>query len=219
MKKNLCLATLLASLCFGQTAVAGLWTETGDAGDTPGTAQHLIGTGALNTITGTMNDSGRDTDVFRIYVSDPATFSITMTGTLLDVDNDTILYVLDDNANLVFVNDDGGPDYLSQLNPGAFASHLAGFYLVAYNVFESYIVDDNGDQFSPSVLPPLPFHVAGWYTTEDFPDTGAVQLNFTGARFDAPPAPPPISVPAPASFTLTLLGLVGFSLSKRYASI
>lgn len=220
MKKNLCLAVLLSSLGFGQSAFAStvaVWNELGEAGNTPGTAQHLTGTGVLDTITGTMNGTGIDTDVFRIYISDPAKFSITMTNTLLDGDNDTVLYVLDDSHHLLFANDDiSSVNLLSHLDAGQFASHAAGFYLVAYNIYQSFIVDDNDVKYGVSVFQ-QGMHVKGWFTTGAFPQFGTVQLDFTGARFDAPPLPS--SVPTPVPLILTLMGIAGFGFSKRYASL
>ncbi|WP_394754748.1 hypothetical protein [Crenothrix sp.] len=220
MKKNLCLVVLLSSLGFGQSALAstlGVWNELGEAGNTPGTAQHLTGTGVLDTITGTMNNTGTDTDVFRIYISDPANFSITMDGTSLSFDNDTNLYVLDDSHHLLFADADSGPDgLLSQLNAGQFASHAAGFYLVAYNIYETLTVRDNDVEYGVDVFPPNML-VKGWRTTGNSPQFGTVQLNFTGARFDAPPLPS--SVPTPVPLILTLMGIAGFGFSKRYANL
>ncbi len=216
MKKNLCLASLLSSLCFGQSAVAGLWTEVGDAGGTPLTAQHLTGSGVLNTIYGNIGDPGTDTDVFRIYINDPANFSINMAGTNLSGDNDTALYVLDELGNLLFANDDidtVNNNYLSQLSTGEFASQLPGFYLVAYNIYESFSINDDNIEFDPNHLPLLPIHIKGWHVTDESPQTGPVQLGFTGARFDAPP---PTPVPAPVLLALTLAGLAGLGFSKRH---
>ena len=59
------LVTCLFFISIATTAAAVTWNEIGDAGNTPLTAQTPIGTGALNTIIGTLSPA-TDTDVFKI---------------------------------------------------------------------------------------------------------------------------------------------------------
>ena len=119
-------------------------------GDTPFTAQTPIGTGALNTIIGTLSPA-TDTDVFRIYIPDPSIFAVDMIGTSLSGDNDTELYILNALGNLVFNNDDSGPGWLSQVNAGNLTGQSAGIYLIAYNLFSS--VPENS-QLNPVTVGP-----------------------------------------------------------------
>lgn len=194
----------LISLAGSVSAVT--WNEVGDAGDTPLTAQTPIGTGALNTIIGTIS-SGTDTDVFRIYIPDPNIFAVTMDGTALSVDNDTELYILDALGNLVFNDDDGGPGWLSQANAGALAGRPGGIYLVAYNLFSS--IPENA-QLNP---------VTGWTVNPFHSQTGTVQLNLTGAEFVPQTAAETASVPEPSTWLLLGSGLVGFSVWSRRSKI
>lgn len=184
------LALAIAAATLPHLALAGVWNEVGDAGNTPGTAQTTIGAGSLSTIFGTLSPAV-DTDVFKVYVNNTAAFSITMNGTALSADNDTELYVLDLLGNLLFSDDDNGAGLLSQLNAGEFSSNAAGYYLIAYNLFSS----------SPIGSP-----VTGWSVSPSPAQTGSVQLNLTGAQFGDS-----TTVPEPGS--LALLGLAGTALA------
>ena len=191
MKTLAALATTLLFSTLCASASAGTWTESGDAGNTPGTAQNSTGAGTLTTIYGSLNVA-TDTDVYKIYISDTASFSITMVGTALSGDNDTELYVLDSLGHLLFSDDDGGPGWLSQLNAGQFSANAAGYYLVAYNLFSS----------SPIGNP-----VTGWTVNPVPAQTGAVQLNFTSAQFSK-------QVPEPGSVALLAIALAGLGVAR-----
>jgi hypothetical protein len=177
-----CLALSIV-LSVTTASASPIWIEVGDAGDSPATAQVTAGTGTLEAIIGTL-DPPTDVDVFQIFITDPAAFSITMLGTNLSVDNDTLLYVMDAAGNLLFVDDDSGPGLLAQLNVGDLAGYAPGLYLVAYTLFLS----------QPIGTTP----VFGWFVDPDPPQTGTVQLNFTAAQFavtDDEPEPPVVAEP------------------------
>jgi hypothetical protein len=188
-------AFLLAPKLFATTIT---WTEVGDAGGTPGTAQTPIGSGALDMIIGNLSPA-TDTDVFRVYVPNPSLFSITMNGTALSGDHDTELYVLDATGKLVFNDDDGGPGFLSQMNAGALNGAPGGIYLIAYNLFSSV---PTNSQLDP---------VTGWTVNPFQAQTGTVRLNLTGVEF-APAATgfdAAQAVPEPNSIVLLGIGVLG----------
>src|SRR5688500_9726943 len=71
------LAILLTASFFVGTARGSTWAEVGDAGDLPGSAQTPIG--ELTTITGIASTS-LDVDLYRILISNPSTFSASVSG-------------------------------------------------------------------------------------------------------------------------------------------
>jgi hypothetical protein len=73
---------LLAAICVlfaVPRAIAGTWTEQGDAGQLCSTAQVTTGTGTLDQIIGSVS-SIQDVDLYRIRINDPATFSASTTA-------------------------------------------------------------------------------------------------------------------------------------------
>lgn len=87
-------------------ANAQSWDETtdggGDAGDLVATAQGINASGSITTITGFT--APNDVDMYRIIVSTAASFSATTVGNSPDID--TILALVDDTGNAVYLNDD-----------------------------------------------------------------------------------------------------------------
>ena len=79
---------------------AQIWTEVGDAGDLPGTAQVPAGAGPLTRVDGTIDDptiaggAGNDRDMYLIQIDDPATFGAVTAGT----DFNMQLFLFDSNG-------------------------------------------------------------------------------------------------------------------------
>lgn len=68
----------VAGLALAASAQAQIWTEVGDAGDLPGTAQVTNGVGALLGISGSY--LANDVDLYAIKIVDPANFGATVTS-------------------------------------------------------------------------------------------------------------------------------------------
>jgi hypothetical protein len=109
---SIAIVALLAS------AGAQTWNESGDAGDLPGTAQIVSGSGSLTAITGSISSS-TDVDMFQIIITDPANFKAWTTGAL----SDTQLWLFDAAGNALWHNDDRPSDVV-QSGQGSFQSYI-----------------------------------------------------------------------------------------------
>ena len=72
--------SLLTAALLANPAHAVNWTEVGDAGDLLSTAQEPMGNGPLRNIYGTISTNA-DVDLYRIFISDPTSFSASVTST------------------------------------------------------------------------------------------------------------------------------------------
>jgi hypothetical protein len=145
MKKLISVCCILTVAIAGSNALGG-WTEVGDAGDLPGTAQIVSGSGPLDTIFGVMNF---DADMYQIYISDPAGFSAYAIGV------DPQLFLFDQSGMGVYANDDGGISGLNAFLPAGniYSPTTPGKYYLAISNF-------NLDAYSASglIFPSSPFN-------------------------------------------------------------
>ena len=94
---------VLIAIVLGVTispARAGTWAEVGDAGESIATAQSTNGTGALNTITGTlltdpMNWPGFDVDIYCIEITSPVSNFSVILSTMPNHTETAPLYLFD----------------------------------------------------------------------------------------------------------------------------
>jgi hypothetical protein len=139
--------------------LSATWSETGDAGSLPATAQNAGGTpfAPLTAITGTLtlNLGISEADMYEIYINSPTTFSATTTGFSPGVNNfDTQLFLFDLTGHGIYANDDdttsGGPG--STLPAGtAFMSSLpAGFYYILITGSGQFPADSLGRPLFPN---------------------------------------------------------------------
>ncbi|BCW95854.1 MAG: DVUA0089 family protein [Fimbriimonadales bacterium] len=210
---SIAIAALMAS------AGAQTWDETtdggGDAGDLPASAQTTIGTGALNTITGTYDAS--DADLFLIKIVDPQSFSAIYNAS---TNFDTQIWLFDASGNGIAHNDDrsglglrsglAGTDvFTTGVNAGqTIASQLVagGLYLLGVTRYNR----DARDGANAAIFANSPFSgihspqagagpLASWVNSTV--GNGVYQIDLTGAEYAA--------VPEPASMVALGAGLAG----------
>ena len=86
MRLTFAIPLTLATLCLPLviTGQAATYTETGDAGDLPATAQVVSGAAntALTSLSGalTLTNNTSDSDMYEIYINNPSTFSASLTA-------------------------------------------------------------------------------------------------------------------------------------------
>lgn len=100
------LLTMVLTTAHAPPATAAIWTEVGDAGPLPATAQAVIPNESLTSISGTLSPV-TDADMYLIFIDGGGTFSATTVGqpgTLFD----SQLFLFDSTGRGVYANDDDG---------------------------------------------------------------------------------------------------------------
>ncbi len=206
-------AALLASV----PAQAVTYSEVGDAGLSPGSAQQTVApAGPLTNIFGSLGSS-IDADVFVIRISNPATFSASTVNAGSSVDTQLFLFTL--AGAPLFGNDDapGGATFQSLLPAGTAASLAPGLYLLGIslsghepvNSISQLLFDNSGlstDVRGPaaSLQPPL----LSTFDGGGFGSGGSYDIQLTGAV---------AAIPEPASALLFALGGAALLAARRRA--
>lgn len=197
-------------------------TEGGDAGYLPATAQWDYGTGALSLVTGSI-DSASDADMFAIYISDPAAFSASTTGSTVF---DTQLFLFDASGIGIAANDDilnGGGQYnpWSALPVGSIPNLTAGLYYIAISSWDYDPVNESGNIFTDDdTYNAVVFNMGpgGGSPVETWEGTGALngalgayQINLTGAEYAR------VNIPEGPTIAMLAIGAIAV-LGKRAAT-
>ncbi|MEN3000794.1 MAG: DVUA0089 family protein [Armatimonadota bacterium] len=111
------------------SAPAQTWTEQGDAGDLPETAQST-GTGSISRIVGTHGPD--DVDMYAIYIANPSAFSATTVG---GASFDTQLWLFDANGKGVVFNDDWSGSNRSRIDNTSSCIPGPGLYYLAISAY------------------------------------------------------------------------------------
>jgi hypothetical protein len=180
--------------CGNCAQPAGVWNEQTDAGKVIDTAQVTMGTGPLNTISGTVPEGLGDGDLYAIRICNPAGFSASTSGPgTLD---DTQLYLFRIDGTGIVFNDDNpsGGTTRSRLSSAFTSSLPVGVYYLGVSGYDMDPVDSSYAEI--------------WldqpYTTERAPDgpgaanavyhfdgtislSGTYTVTLTGACYAAPP--------------------------------
>lgn len=208
----------LATALLAGVAHAATYTETGDAGQTLATAASAMtgGGAALASISGRLDTN--DADLFRIYISDPSSFSATTfnSGTD-DAALDTEIFLFDSAGHAVAANDDdqGGfsVDSTLPLGDGHYAGLTAGEYILGVsisgndpvNLNNQLLFEMSGDTtqvrgaaggLNPTTL--ADFDGFQYYTN----DPGTYRIDLTGVSTG-----PMSAAPEPGTWTLMIAGV------------
>ncbi|MGZ4984469.1 MAG: hypothetical protein ACXV8A_00125 [Chthoniobacterales bacterium] len=210
---------------------AVVYTETGDAGRLPGTAQPTAASqGTANQpLSGILGSilNATDIDLFKINITSPSTFSATTVNTVTNNSGlDTALFLFDSNGRPVYANDDdsSGLTFGATLPAGnALGPQLAGVYYLGISFSGAEPVNSSSIALftaaasstdlrgpNPSASGPL----ANWDTTgiiatgTSFP--GSYQIDLTGATTAA--------VPEPTSFAFALIGGASLVILRQQSS-
>jgi hypothetical protein len=224
-KKIVVSVPLLTLALLANPAHAVDWTETGDAGQLVSTAQMPTGDeGRLRNIYGTIS-TNNDVDLFRIYISNPTTFSAGVSSTSGNLDSGLILF--NESGYALYGNDDAmlGTRVSSLPADHVNGPQAAGWYNLA--IFALGTPPVSGDGFTPdhymfpNVSSPYTQILTATGPGGASPLTGWAQLEDTVAinedyriRLSGVTVSP---VPEPETYAMLLagLGLMGTIVRRR----
>jgi hypothetical protein len=115
--RKMSLLTVAMILVGITTTRAVNFSEVGDAGQLPGTAQGTGNASLLTSISGSL--ASNDVDLYKIYITDPAHF---MATTVDGASFDTLLFLFSATGHGIYANDDSASTLQSTLPAG----HLLG---------------------------------------------------------------------------------------------
>ncbi len=203
---RIAVTAIAVAVSLGLAPSAFAVSESGEAGDLPSTAQDL-GSGAVTSIFGSFTGGG-DVDMYRVCLTDGASFSATTVGaTTLD----TQLFLLDANGLGVYSNDDAAIGVRGSRLPSnhRFSPAGPGVYFLALSSFNNDPQSDAGeifpDLFSTSIYPDMVVDAAGvgadepivgWSGPTRGPP-GLYRINVTGTM-GCDTVPPTVDLRSPA---------------------
>ena len=210
MKTFSLLALFFCTCCL---SFGSVWTETGDAGHLPATAQFTSGVGALTEIDGKLSDGTGGADMYAIMITDPSLFSVFTVDVNSNYISDPSLFLFDSNGNALF-GDDTSSSAQANIPAGTLSALTAGLYYVLITPQGNEPENKNSkllfnDSPTSGVVGAnsLADMVVKDYTKTGDGNSGKYQIDFTGAGF--------ATTPEPASVMLIGAGFLAMGLLKR----
>ena len=196
----------IAVIFLGLAPSAFAVSESGDAGDLPSTAQD-VGAGAVTEILGSFT-SGADVDVYRVCLTDGASFSA---STVAPMSLDTQLFLFDADGLGVYSNDDAGIGVRGSRLPARhpFSPTSGGEYFIGLSSFNNDPRSAAGeifpDVFSSSLYPDGVVNAVGGGSDEPVSSwigltrgpAGLYRLDLTGTT-GCDNTPPTVELSSPA---------------------
>ena len=168
------------------TNVAPDHTEVGDTGSLPATSQNPGGSGALNSIAGSLSSIDTE-DMYEICITDHNAFTAQVAGSQFD----TQLFLFDSIGLGVYSNDDDqvifGPSFLPSGHPNSPSAD--GTYYLAISEFDNEPNNAGGLIFenvgftainAPDLAAGGGSAITGWNGATDFGDFGTYSIVLTG---------------------------------------
>ena len=210
---------------------AATYTESGDAGDLPATAQVVSGVAktTLTSISGalTLTNNLSDSDMYEIYINSPSTFSASLTGFVPGANNfDSQLMLFSAATGKGIEADDDDPTTGSSsadLPSGStlMSSQTAGLYYLLVSGSGRYATSGTGlifPNFTDGTTDPTvvqgPTGAGGANAITGYTGSsnegGNYTIALTGAQFV-----PPAAVPEPGAWAFIVAGAAGLALTLR----
>jgi hypothetical protein len=204
---RIAVTAVAVAVSLGLAPSAFAASESGDAGDLPSTAQDL-GSGAVTSILGSFPGGG-DVDMYRVCLTDGASFSATTVGA---TSLDTQLFLLDANGFGVYSNDDAAIGVRGSRLPSnhRFSPTAPGVYFIGLSSFNNDPQSEAGeifpDLFSSNLYPDLVVDasgvgadepIVGWSGPTRGPP-GLYRINLTGTM-GCDTTPPTVDLRSPVN--------------------
>ncbi len=181
-----------------------IWTEQ-NAGGNLGNAEITSGSGVLTDIIGLLTDMTTGSDLYEIYITNPATFSATTKGNTRKPIVDPALYLFDLTGNGLFGNDNiSGVDTQAELPAGTLSGLTPGRYFLLIAPSGHLPDDKHGNSIFGAVSGTSGVFTGSGvlkkYGGTPSADNGGkgYDIQLTGADF---------AVPEPATLGFTVLGI------------
>ena len=222
------MAVATACLPLAGNLHAATYTETGDAGDLPATAQVISGAPAtsLTSLSGalTLTNGTSDSDMFAIYINSPSTFSASLTAFVPGANNfDSQLMIFNSAGKGIQTDDDdpntGAPQSNLPAGGTLMSSQAAGVYYLLISGSGRYAVSGTNSLIFPNFTdgttdPTVVYGATGpggantitGYTGSSN-EGGNYTIALAGAQF--------VVVPEPSTWALVAAGVAGLALVAR----